>query len=177
MNHTSKKTNDPSTISAQEACFDFARMIFIFATRPKSEARNRIRTRISLNTSLSRPFSVQFKPLQQQYRLYTVRSSGQTVSKPTCLVLCRMLRFSHTRRALVSLLPVSNPNPARSIERKYVRVHTEFIPYIRSGLQTIRGSKSIHKLKSPSFNLAAAYKQRQGWPSLGFFLKKRHLLH
>ena len=23
LNHTSKKTNDPSTISAQEACFDF----------------------------------------------------------------------------------------------------------------------------------------------------------
>ena len=48
LNHTSKKTNDPSTISAQEACFDFARLIFIFATRPKSEGRNRIRIIISL---------------------------------------------------------------------------------------------------------------------------------
>ena len=44
----SKKTNDPSTISAQEACFDFAPMRFISATRPKSEAQNRIRTIISL---------------------------------------------------------------------------------------------------------------------------------
>ena len=30
LNHTSKKTNGPSTISAQKTCFDFARMIFIF---------------------------------------------------------------------------------------------------------------------------------------------------
>ena len=30
-------------ISAQESCFDFARESFIFATTPKSEARNRIR--------------------------------------------------------------------------------------------------------------------------------------
>ena len=49
--HTSIKTNDPSTISAQEACFDFARIIFIFATRPKSEARNRVRIIISLRTN------------------------------------------------------------------------------------------------------------------------------
>ena len=49
LNHTSQKTNDPSIISAQEACFDFAPMIFIFATKPKSEARNRIRIIISLN--------------------------------------------------------------------------------------------------------------------------------
>ena len=47
-----QKTNDPSTISAQEACFDFARMIFIFATRPKSEARSRIRIIISLSRLL-----------------------------------------------------------------------------------------------------------------------------
>ena len=37
LNHTSTKTSDPSTISALEASFDFERMIFIFATRPKSE--------------------------------------------------------------------------------------------------------------------------------------------
>ena len=48
LNHTSKKTNYPSTTAAQEACFDFARMIFIFATRPESEAQNRIRIIISL---------------------------------------------------------------------------------------------------------------------------------
>ena len=35
--------NDPNTISAQEACFDFARIVlYIFATRPKSELQNRI---------------------------------------------------------------------------------------------------------------------------------------
>ena len=48
LNHTSKKTDDPSTISAQGACFDFARIIFIFVARSKSEARNRIRIIISL---------------------------------------------------------------------------------------------------------------------------------
>ena len=47
LNHTSKKMNDTSTISAKEDSFDFARMIFMFATRPKSEARNRIRIIIS----------------------------------------------------------------------------------------------------------------------------------
>ena len=44
-----QKNDDPSTISAQEACFNFARMTFISATRPKSEARNRIRILISQN--------------------------------------------------------------------------------------------------------------------------------
>ena len=53
LNHTTKETNDPSTISAQEACFDFARMILTFATRPKSEARNRIRIIISLHKAIS----------------------------------------------------------------------------------------------------------------------------
>ena len=48
LTYTSKKKNDPTTISAQEACFDFARMIFLFATRSKSEARNRICVIISL---------------------------------------------------------------------------------------------------------------------------------
>ena len=49
MNHRSKTVNDPSTISAQEAFFDFARVVCIFATRPKSVARNRIRIIINLN--------------------------------------------------------------------------------------------------------------------------------
>ena len=53
LNHTSQKTNDPSIISAQEACFDFAPMIFIFATRPKSEARNRIRIITSLSFNIN----------------------------------------------------------------------------------------------------------------------------
>ena len=48
LNHTSKTTDNPSTISAQEACFDFGRTRFIFATRPKSKARNRIRIIIRL---------------------------------------------------------------------------------------------------------------------------------
>ena len=51
---SNKKKNDPSIISPQEACFDFARESFIFATRAKSEARNRIRIIISLILSLTR---------------------------------------------------------------------------------------------------------------------------
>ena len=67
LNHTSKKTNYPSTTAAQEACFDFARTIFIFATRPESEARNWIRIIISLTqgfrmvsgfSASERPFAV-----------------------------------------------------------------------------------------------------------------------
>ena len=34
-----QKPNDPSTISAQEACFDFVPTRFIMATRPKSDAQ------------------------------------------------------------------------------------------------------------------------------------------
>ena len=48
LNHTSKKTSDSGTISAQEASFDFAWMIFFFATRPKSEARTWICIIVSL---------------------------------------------------------------------------------------------------------------------------------
>ena len=56
-----QKTNDPSTISAQEASFDFAWMISFFATRPKSEAQNRIRIIISPTcTSAIRTGSVDF---------------------------------------------------------------------------------------------------------------------
>ena len=40
LNHKSTKTNDPSTISAQGACFDFGRIIVIFATRPKRHIRS-----------------------------------------------------------------------------------------------------------------------------------------
>ena len=58
LNHTSEKTNDPSTISAQEICSDFARMTFVFATRPKSEGRNRIRILISPTTDKTLSYSV-----------------------------------------------------------------------------------------------------------------------
>ena len=33
LNQTSKRSNDPSTMTAHEACFDFAPKLFILATR------------------------------------------------------------------------------------------------------------------------------------------------
>ena len=40
LNHTSKTKDYPSTVSAQEACFYFVRiMIFILATTPKQKIR------------------------------------------------------------------------------------------------------------------------------------------
>ena len=52
LNHTSEKTNDPSTISAQEACFELREREFFLRPDKKSEARNRIRTGISLRNSI-----------------------------------------------------------------------------------------------------------------------------
>ena len=43
----------------KEACFDFAPMIFIFATRPKSEAQNRIRIIISLRCLIPHDIMIQ----------------------------------------------------------------------------------------------------------------------
>ena len=70
QNHTSKKMNYPSTISAQEASFDFAPRRFIFATRPKSEARNRIRIIISLQGC---DFWLGYRTLSQELPTCTVK--------------------------------------------------------------------------------------------------------
>ena len=121
-------------ISAQEACFDFARESFIFATRSKSEARNRIRIINGL-----RPFI-----MRSDSELLNWKKDGPAYAVRFCKIRRDKIRFEISMAQVVRFDPKSDDSTHRIIKSKYgigLQSSKNLTEQSRPGTAAVRNTK------------------------------------